>query len=210
MESGGWKREKKIERGRLTKKNAEHHADEMTHSDKRTKRGFRHSPEVTQREPRSSLPARMNKRRSGFCWPGVYRGLSSWAFEPSAETEPEQQVRKKSSQNSPENYSVTTWDRSAMNQLVVGQVGRWWKILPSGAKIWSTAELFSCYAVAGVCPSQPSVTWHCDSDCFTTWQAVTETGLNAASSTLQTFCIFRLWLCGILVWPERSRQLLQC
>lgn len=77
MESGRWKREKKIERGRLTKKNAEHHADEMTHSDKRTKRGFRHSPEVTQGEPRSSLPARMNKRRSGFCWPGVYRGLSS-------------------------------------------------------------------------------------------------------------------------------------
>lgn len=77
MESGGWKREKKIERARLTKKNAEHHADEMTHSDKRTKRGFRHSPEVTQGEPRSSLPARMNKRRSGFCWPGVYRGLSS-------------------------------------------------------------------------------------------------------------------------------------
>lgn len=60
-------KKKKTERGRLTKKNAEHHAGEMTHSDKRTKRGFRHSPEVTRGEPRSSLPARMNKRRSGFC-----------------------------------------------------------------------------------------------------------------------------------------------
>lgn len=46
-----WNREdekgkKKSERGRLTKKNAARRADEMTHSDKRTKRGFRQSPEV--------------------------------------------------------------------------------------------------------------------------------------------------------------------
>lgn len=73
-EDGIWriKKREKIERSRLTKKNAEHHADKMTHSDKRTKRGFRLSPEVTQGEPRSSLPVHMNERRRSFCWPGVY------------------------------------------------------------------------------------------------------------------------------------------